>query len=174
MLWSCRRLALVLLRANIRGGVEHRFHYLVVTGASAEIAGQRVANFWLGRLRIAIEQRLRRDQKSGRADAALQARVLEKLVLQNVEHAVGSKSLDGVDFLALRLDAQHQARAYCAAVEHYGACAAIASQASFLRAGEFQHVAQGFEQALARLAQELDGFAVDGRFYQGLFHNSMP
>src|SRR5580700_5807976 len=120
------------LRANIRGGVEHCFYNLVVTGASAKIAGQRVANFGLGRFRISIEQRLRRYQESGRADAALQARVLEKLVLQNAKHALRGESLDGIDFLALRLDAEHQARAYCVAVEQHGARAAIAGQASFL------------------------------------------
>ena len=100
--------------------------------------------------------------------------MLEKLVLQNAEHALRGESLDGRDVFALRLDAEHQARTDRAAIDHHGARAAIAGQASFLRAGEFEHVAQGFEQALARLAQELDGFAVDCRFYQGLFHISMP
>src|SRR5271166_1768887 len=157
------------LRANIGGGVEHRFHNFVITGASAQIPRERVADLGLGRFRIAIEQRLRRNQKSGRADAALQARVLQELVLQNAEHALGGESLDGLDVAALSLDAEHQARAYRAAVDQHGARAAIAGEASFFGPGELEHVAQGFEQALARLAEELDGFAVDGRFYQSLF-----
>src|ERR1035437_7118791 len=168
MLSSCGRFAFAL-RANSRSRIEHRFHNLVITGASAQVPGQRVANVVLGRFRIAIEQRLRRNQESGRADAALQGRVLEKLVLQNAKHAVGGESLDGRDVLALSFDAEHQARAYRAALDQHGASAAIAGQASFLGAGELEHVAQCFEQALARLAQELDRFAVNRRFYQGLF-----
>src|SRR5271168_2387041 len=107
-----RAAAAFALRANIGGGGEHRFHNFVITGASAKIPRQRVADLGLGRFRIAVEQRLRRNQKPGRADAALQARVLEKLVLQNVKHALGGESLDSLDVPAGRLDAEHQTRAY--------------------------------------------------------------
>src|ERR1700687_4371360 len=85
-----------------------------------------------------------------------------------MQYARGREALDGRDFFALRLDAEHQARAYDAAVHQHTASAAVAGQASFLGAGKFDYVAQRFEQALTRLAQELDGFAVDCRFNQCL------
>ncbi len=94
--------------------------------------------------------------------------MLEELPLQRMQYAGGREPFDGRDFFALRLDAEHQARADDAAVDQHAACAAVASQASFLGAGKFDHVAQSFEQALTRLAEEFDGFAVNCRFNQCL------
>ena len=58
---------------------------LVVAGAAAEIAGQPVAHLGLGRIGIALQQRLGGDEEAGRADAALQRGVLEELALQRMQ-----------------------------------------------------------------------------------------
>ena len=70
--------------------------------------------------------------------------------------------LDGGDAGALGLGGQHQAGVHQPAVEDDAAGAAIAGAAAFLGAGEPELVAQHVEQRLLRLAQELDGLAVDG------------
>src|SRR5690348_4079129 len=138
---------------------------LIVSGAAAKIARQRIANLGLGRMRIVVEQRLGRHQEARRANAALQASVLEELLLQRMQLGTLRQPFDGLDLVARSLDPEHQARACGSPVEDYTACAAVAGQTSFLAAGHSQNVAQDLEQALARLAQEFDLFAVDCRLY---------
>ena len=82
---SCPPRASGRLGCACLGGFEHRVDDLVVAGASAKIARQCVANLGLGRMRVVIEQRLGRHQKARRANAALQARVLEELLLQRMQ-----------------------------------------------------------------------------------------
>src|SRR3954454_4213078 len=48
-----------LIRAHFGGGFHHRADDLVIAGAAAEIAGQPEADFFLARLRIALQQRIR-------------------------------------------------------------------------------------------------------------------
>src|SRR5260370_21275752 len=98
-------------RRHRPGGIQYRLNYLVIAGASAEITRKRVTNLRLGRVRIAIQQRFRRHQETRRADTALQARVLEELLLQDVQVIRGRESLDRLDLLALHLGTHYQARA---------------------------------------------------------------
>src|SRR5260221_3983993 len=104
-----RRFALTV-RAQVGCRIQFRFYNLVVTGASAEIAGESVAHVGFVRLGVAIEQALRRHQESWRADAALQARVLDEFALQRMQCAAARESLDRPDIAARRFDDQHQAR----------------------------------------------------------------
>src|SRR3954470_18878398 len=80
--WRGRPPELALCRgvAHFGGGIHDRPHDLVVAGAAAQIAGQPVAHFGFGRVRIALEQRLGGDQDSGRTETALQRDVLEKFL----------------------------------------------------------------------------------------------
>src|SRR5579885_1804003 len=103
--------------ASLARRVEHRAYDLVVTGASAEIARQMVADLGLGRPRNLVEQRLGRHQEARRADAALQAGVLEEFALQHVQFGALGEPLDGFELAALRFDPQHEARADRAAVD---------------------------------------------------------
>src|ERR1017187_1524592 len=96
-------------RLHDLGSIEHRVHDLVVTRAAAQIARQRVAHLGLARIRIAIEERLGRDQKSWRADSALEARIFEELLLQRMQRRAVRQALDGGDLLALSLNPEHQA-----------------------------------------------------------------
>src|SRR5579862_6379613 len=91
------------------GGFEHRVNDLVVAGAAAKIPRQRVANLGLARMRVMVEQRLGRHQEARRADAALQARVLEELLLQRMQLGALREALDRFDLVALGFDPEHQA-----------------------------------------------------------------
>jgi len=52
-------------------GLQHRVDDLVVAGAAAEVAGESLAYLGLGRVGVAVKQRLGRHQHAGGAEAAL-------------------------------------------------------------------------------------------------------
>src|SRR5262249_50447824 len=79
---------------------------------------------------------------------------------------------DGSDRLAVGLHAQHQAGAHQPAVDRDAARTAVAGRAALLSAGQPQLVAQAVEQGLLRVAQELDGIAVDGGSYMVFGHQT--
>src|SRR4051812_23700989 len=160
-----------LLAAYHLSGVEHGAHDLVVPGAAAQIAGQPVAGLFLGRVRVLVEQRLGRDDKARRAEAALQRRVFEEFLLHRMQLVAFGDALDRRDLAALGLDAEHQARAHDLAVGDDRAGAAIARAAAFLAAGQAELVAQHVEHGLLRLAEILDRLSVDCRGYVMLAHS---
>ena len=115
-----------------------------------------------------LQQRLGRHDEAGRADAALERGVFEERLLNGVQLAALGHALDGVDLLALGFDAENEAGGYDSTVELDGAGAAVAVVATLFGAGQADHVAQHFQQALAGLAQEVRVLAVDYRLYIGL------
>ena len=94
---ACRRLSGLSCRrsssragssSHFRGGVHHRADDFVVAGATAQIAGQPVAGLGFGRIRdwrraAPCEATIR----PGRAEAALQRRVLEEFLLHRMQLA---------------------------------------------------------------------------------------
>src|SRR5262249_34947576 len=148
--------------SHLGGGGLHRAHDLVVAGAAAEIAREAEADLALGRVRIVVEQRLRRDQEARRADAALECCEFQEFLLERMQLVSVGDALDCADVAALGLGAQHQAGADDATVERHGAGAAIAGAAALLAAGEAEAVAQHVEQGLVDLAEIRDRVAVDG------------
>src|SRR6266852_5242071 len=89
-----RRRFTFTLRTDLGGRIEDRLYNFVIAGASAQVSRERIAHFGLGRFGIVIEQRLGRHQKSRRADAALEARMLEELALQRMQYAGGREAFD--------------------------------------------------------------------------------
>ena len=150
------------LPPHLGGRLEHGADDLVVAGAAAQIAGQPVAHLGLGRVRVALQQRLGGDQEARRADAALQRRMLEELAAAADAARRRSAMPSMVSTSGPRPRRQHQAGADQPAVEHDAAGAAVAGGAAFLGAGQRQLVAQHVEQRLLGLAQKLDRIAVDG------------
>src|ERR1700761_9173450 len=61
-----------LVAAELGRGPEHRFHDVLVTGAAAQVAGQRPPDVFLTRVRVAVEQALGRHHHAGGAEPALQ------------------------------------------------------------------------------------------------------
>src|SRR5438105_3381936 len=84
----------------------------------------RVTDFGLGRVGIALEQRLRRDQEARRADAALQRCHLDELLLQRMQLVALGHAFDGLDLGVLGLGRQDQAAADQPAVDGDAAGAA--------------------------------------------------
>ena len=137
-----------VLPSHLRGRIQHGADDLVVAGAAAEVAGQPVARLVFGRVRVGVEQRLGGDQQARRAEAALQGRVLEELLLQRMQSPPSAMP----SMVSIRRPSasarQHQAGADQAAVDDDAAGAAVARAAAFLGAGQAQLVAQRVEQRL--------------------------
>src|SRR5438876_3112544 len=149
------------LPSHLRGGIEHGANHLVVAGAAAEIAGNPIAHLGLGGVEGSVQQRLGSDQQPRRAEAALERRGLREFLLYGVELAAAGEALDGLDRMALGLDAQHQAGAHQPSVEDHTAGATVAGAAAFLAAGEIEFVAEYIQESLLGLAEEIPGLAVD-------------
>ena len=78
------------------------------------------------------------------------------------------QAFDRGDVFALGLNPEHQTGVGGAAIQNNAACAAVARQAAFFRAGIAHDITQHFEQALARFTQELGFFSIDGCFVRVL------
>src|SRR5581483_7179400 len=65
-------------------GLLHGADDLIVAGAAAEVAGEPVADLVLVRVRVLLQQRLRRDDEARRADTALQRRLFQECLLQRM------------------------------------------------------------------------------------------
>ena len=143
-----------------RGGL-NRLHNVLVTGAAAEIAGDAVPDLLLRRVRVLLEEAVGAGDHPGRAEAALQAMMLAKGVLQRMQRAVRLRhALDRKDFGAVRLHGKHRARLHRLAVEIDRAGAAMGRLAADVRAGQLELFAQEMDQKRARLDQRLDRLAV--------------
>ncbi len=97
-------------------------------------------------------QRVRRQhQEARRAEAALQAVVVDEGLLQRMQLLAVGEPFDGADLPAVGLDREHQAGADRLAVEDDRAGAADAVLAADMRAGLAAVVADRVDQRLARL-----------------------
>src|SRR5690606_27917129 len=84
-----------------------------------------------------------RDEHAGRAEAALQAMLVTKRLLERMQHALRRRqALHRFHARAVRLDSQHEAAARAHAVDQDGACAAHPMFAADMRAGEVERVPQ--------------------------------
>src|SRR6478609_2213658 len=87
-----------------------RLDDVVIAGAAADIAVERLADLLFARLRVVGEQLHRRHHHPRRAEAALQAMALAKRRLHRVQLAVLGQALDGRDLAALHLCREDRAR----------------------------------------------------------------
>src|SRR5262249_27927603 len=98
------RLGLQPLR-RVEGGDDD----VLVTGTAAEIAGNGDAHLLLGRIWIVAQELDQRRQHAGRAEAALQAVVLVKRLLERMQLlSRGRDALDSEKVVAVRLHRKHQ------------------------------------------------------------------
>ena len=75
-------------RPHPLGGLLHRPDDVVVAGAAADVALERVADLLLGRARVLAQQAHRGEHEAGRAVAALEARGARERLLDGVQRAV--------------------------------------------------------------------------------------
>ena len=100
--------------------------------------------------------------------------MFEEFLLHRVQFVTLGDALDGLDLVAFRLGSEHQTGADDLAIEDDGAGAAIARAAAFLATRQVELVAEHVEQGLLRLAEELDGLAVDDGRYMSFGHGQSP
>ena len=100
---------------------------------------------------LLLEQRVAGHHHARRAEAALQAVLLQEAVLDRVELAVLLQALDGRDLAAVGLHGEHGAGLHGHAVEQHRAGAAVGGVAADVGAGEAQVLAEQVDQQQARL-----------------------
>ena len=131
-------------------GEVHRVDDLLVPGAPAEVAGQRLADLVVVRVGLPLEQVRRRDEQPRRAEAALDRARREERVLQGMQCVRESERLDGADLPAVGLHRGDETRADGLAVEPDRAGAALALLARVLRARQPEIVPQHRQEAVRR------------------------
>ena len=109
---------------------------------------------------FALEERGRRDEHPGRAEAALHAAVLEERRLERAQLEARREPFDGGHLAALGLERKVRAAVHRLAVEQHHAGAAFRVVAALLRAREADGVAYGREQARPRVELDRIGDAV--------------
>src|SRR5438552_5277738 len=109
---------------------------------------------------LLFEERLRGDENSGSAVAALRGAEVGEALLQGMEAAISGKPLDRGDVPRVALRRQHEARQHRVAVEEDRARTALAKLAPVFGAGQLKVLAQYLEQGLVTVRQDLDGLAV--------------
>ena len=90
----------------------HRFNDLDVTGAAANVAGERSFDFLLARPGIAPQQRLRRHDHPGRAKATLRPELFMKGSLQAMGTVLRRQAFDCFDRLSVASQREHEAGWY--------------------------------------------------------------
>src|SRR5215813_13190960 len=113
-------------------GLCDRLDHFGVARAAAQIAGDRVANVLLGRLRVLGEQRRRGHENTRNAEAALGHAAAHEGVLQRRQRAAARQPFDRRHRAAARLHRQYEAARDQLTVEVHRACAAVAGAAALL------------------------------------------
>jgi hypothetical protein len=109
----------------IGGGHQDRIHDVLVTGAPAQIARNRLTDFHLGRMWVFLQEWNEGHQNPRRAVPALQSMRFPKSVLQGMQ-LVGSlcQPLHGSNRVPVGLNGKHQAGTSRFAIKQYRAGAA--------------------------------------------------
>src|ERR1700722_18263545 len=152
-----------------------RLDDLLITGTTAKIAADRLANFFLRWIGIASQQRMGRHEHARSTEAALQRMELAKRILQYAQPLrVGRQALDGGDLCAIGLHREKQAGKHPVAVQKNGAGAAHAVFAAGMRAGEIKRFTQEIDQRQTRRHGRAARLAVDGEIDAVLRHQIRP
>jgi RimJ/RimL family protein N-acetyltransferase len=140
--------------AGTRRRGEHRLGDLLVAGAAAQVPAQREPHVVLARVGISPQERLRRDQHPRRAEAALDAALVEERGLERMQLAALGKSLDGGDLAAVGLEGEVGARVHRAAVDQHHAGPALGVVAALLGARQPELAPQDGEERPAGVELE--------------------
>src|SRR4029079_13127085 len=145
-------------RRNVaRRGLVNGLDDAVVAGAPTEGPPQPDPDLFVARVGVRPEERGRGDQHAGRAEAALDAELLEERALQRPDLLVSGEAFDRRDLPSHRLHREVRASVHRRTVEQHHAGAALGVVAAFLRSGEAELVAHRAQQTDVRI--ELHGVA---------------
>src|SRR5262249_12627847 len=134
----------------------------VVAAAATDVVVKRAGDLGAGRRRIAVEQRLRRDEDAAQAIAALAGLLVEQRPLQRMRPLGRAEALDGGDPLAGHAPDRLGAGFCRRAVDQHHAAAALLEPAAEPRADEAELVAQhGEQRGLLVRHRHADGAVVD-------------
>ena len=140
----------------------HGIHDVIVAGAAAEVARDRLPNLLIRGIGIFFQEGFEGHHEAGGAEAALQGVGLVEGFLDGMQMiGVGGQALDGEDVVAVGLHREEQAGADGLAVEKDGAGAADAMLAAHVGAGQVQVVADEVAEQQAGLHLALIIDAVD-------------
>ena len=134
---------------------------LVVTGAAADVAGDRFLDILGRRFSGAVEQYFDRHDVARRAVAALYRAGVDKGLLNRMQLIAVRKPLDGRDLGAVGVGGHGHARVDRLAIVNDRAGAALAGVAAELAALHLQGVAEKFQQRRRSFRDGGDGLAVD-------------
>ena len=127
---------------------------------AAQVAPHVVFDLFLSRRRIVLQQRLRRQDHPGRAEAALQPAVLDKGLLNGMQGvALGPPSI--VNSAALRASKASMVQALWTAVEQHSTGAADLHVTGLFRARQAEPIANEFDQRQVGLNQDIMRMSID-------------
>jgi len=145
-------------------------HNVLITGASAQVAFDPLANLGFSRPIVSFEQLSRRHDHSGGAKSTLKPVAFPEAFLNGMEFVVFSKALDRLDFRSIRLNGQNRTRFNCLAIHHDRAGATDARLASDVRACQPDSISQVMDKERARFDIVTVTLPVDSDFYfHGLY-----
>lgn len=131
--------------------------------AAAQIVIERTSNLVARRCRIAVEQRLGRDQDAAETIAALARLLLKKGLLQRMRLVRRAKAFDGRDAAAGDACDRAPAGFHRRAINQNKAAAALLKATAETRADQPELIAQDIEQRHVVVRHDnIDGPAVDG------------
>src|SRR3954471_24431928 len=149
----------------MRGRPADRAHDRRVSGATADLPGDRDPDLLVGGIRIAVQQCPRREDHPRRAEPALQPVHLMESLLHGVQAAVVLEAFDRGDLVALGGRRQHRARLRRLAVPQPHARPAVGGVVAPMRPGQPELVAQEVDEQQPRLDVAGVLLAVDGDRY---------
>lgn len=145
---------------KLLGRPQHTVDDALVTSAPADVAGEHVAHFLLGRSRIVGEERNRGHDKPGCAEAALKPVRFPERLLHRVEFVVICKTFDRDDVVLWRLDGEHETGTYRVTVKQNGARSTSPVFAPEVRSGETELLTKEVSKSGAGLGLGLANAAV--------------
>src|SRR3989442_760771 len=128
------------------GGLGDRGQHLRIPRAAAEIAGDTVADLFLGRTRVLRQERGGGHQHSRDAEATLGDALAHERLLQRVQRAGAPEPFDRQHDVTASLHGEHEATRDRLAIEVHRAGAAVAGPAAFFRPRQAHPLPQRVEQ----------------------------
>src|SRR3984893_8438039 len=131
-----------------------------MAAAAADIVVERLGDLFSRRRRVAVEQRLGRDQNAGQAVAPLPRLLIDKGLLQRMRTVRRAQALDRHDFLAGDGRERLAAGFLRFAVDQHHAASALLEPAAEFGPHQTEVVAQDVEQRRFRLRRCADGISI--------------
>src|SRR3989475_9479185 len=151
-----------------------RGQHLRVASATAQVAGDSVADLFFGRVWILGEQRRRRHQHPGDAEATLRHTKSHERVLERMKGVETSQPFDRPHGATACLHREHETARDRLAVEVDGARTAVAGAAAFLGPGQGEVLAERVQQRHIGLDEDFGVDVVQCKAQHLLGHSNPP